>query len=75
MATKSTPKKDEAKAEKRQPDYIVRCKQAPDSEYWITIGAAWTAKFKDGSEGFSVKINAAPIGWNGDCLLMPPKDQ
>lgn len=75
MATKTVAKKEEPKVEKRQPDYVVRCKQSPDSEYWLTIGAGWTAKFKDGTEGISLKINSQPVGWNGDCLLMKPKDQ
>jgi uncharacterized protein (DUF736 family) len=73
MAIK-TGKKMEPKDEKRQPDYVVRARQSPDSEYWLTIGAAWTANFKDGTTGISVKINNQPIGWNGDCLLMRPKD-
>lgn len=63
--------------EKRHPDFIVRAKQAADSEYWVTIGAAWEAKFKDGATGYSVKINNMPVNWNGDCLLMrplPPKE-
>lgn len=75
MATTKTAPKKEEKTEKRLPDYIARCKQSSDSEYWITIGAGWTAAFKDGSSGISVKINNAPIGWNGDFLLMPPKEQ
>lgn len=74
MAAKTTSRKEEPKADKRLPDYVVRCKQAADSEFWLTIGAAWTANFKDGSTGISVKINNAPMGWNGDCLLMPPKE-
>jgi uncharacterized protein (DUF736 family) len=73
MAIK-TGKKIEPKDEKRQPDYVVRARQSADSEYWLTIGAAWTANFKDGTTGISVKINNQPIGWNGDCLLMRPKD-
>jgi uncharacterized protein (DUF736 family) len=73
MATKLAKKEEPKNAEKRQPDYVVRCKQSPESEYWLTIGAGWTAAFKDGSSGISVKINNAPMGWNGDCLLMTPK--
>lgn len=66
-------KQEEKQPEKRQPDFIVRAKQSADSEYWSTIGAAWTANFKDGSTGYSVKINNMPLNWNGDCLLMRPK--
>jgi len=74
MAVK-TARKEEPKPEKRQPDYVVRCKQSEGSDYWLTIGAGWVANFKDGSTGISVKINSQPVGWNGDCLLMAPKAQ
>lgn len=74
-STKPAAKKEEKPPEKRQPDYVVRAKQSPDSDYWDTIGAGWTANFKDGSTGISVKINRQPIGWNGDCLLMRPKEE
>lgn len=75
MVAKTASKKEDAKNDKRQPDYVVRAKQSPESEYWLTIGAGWIAKFKDGSEGVSVKINNWPTNWNGDCLLMKPKEQ
>ena len=39
-------KKVEVKDEPRKPDFVVRAKQAPDSEYWMNIGVAWS--FKDG---------------------------
>lgn len=60
--------------EKRKPDLIARAKQSPDSDFWITIGAAWTAKIGD-KEAYSVKLHTAPINWDGDFLLMPPKDE
>lgn len=65
-------KVEEPPKEKRQPDFVVRAKQSPDSEYWTTIGAAWQANLKGGVTGYSVKINNMPLNWNGDCLLMPP---
>jgi uncharacterized protein (DUF736 family) len=65
-------KKQEEPKGKRQPDFVVRAKQSPDSEYWVTIGAAWEADLKDGKKGYSLKINNMPINWNGDALLMPP---
>lgn len=74
MATKTVKKMQEPKEEKRAPDYVVRARQSPESEFWQTIGAAWIANFKDGSTGISVKINHQPMGWNGDCLLMRPKE-
>ena len=60
--------------EKRKPDLVARCKQSPDSDFWITIGAAWTAKIGDGT-GYSVKLHTVPTHWNGDFLLMPPKEE
>jgi hypothetical protein len=65
-------KKQEEKAEKRQPDFVIRAKQSPDSEYWVTIGAMWKANLKDNKEGWSIKINNAPMNWNGDALAMEP---
>ena len=60
--------------EKRKPDLVARCKQSPDSDFWITIGAAWTAKIGDGT-GYSVRLHMIPTNWNGDLLLMPPKEE
>ena len=71
MALKSVKKEE---VEKKQPVFIARCKQSEDSEYWMTAGAAWEANFKDGSKGYSLKLNNLPVGWNGDLLLMPPKE-
>jgi hypothetical protein len=56
--------------EKRRPDFVARCKQAPGSDYWMTIGAAWS--YRNGEPGFSVRLNAVPIDWDGTFLLMPP---
>ena len=75
MATKTAAKKEEPKVEKRLPDFIIRCRQSADSEYWQNAGAAWEAKFKDGSIGYSIKLNNLPIGFTGDLLMMKPKEQ
>jgi len=66
---KAPPKKEEV-VEKRRPDFVVRAKVKED--VWVTIGAAWSAKLKDGVTGYSLKINTFPAAWNGDALLMPP---
>jgi hypothetical protein len=55
-----------------KPTFFARAKQTPDSDRFVTIGAAW--KFKEG-EGYVVKINTVPVQWNGDILLVPPKDE
>lgn len=75
MAVFKKAAKDDPKPEKHQPAFIVRAKQSADSDFWDTIGAAWPANFKDGSTGYSVKINKMPVNWNGDCLLMKPKKE
>jgi hypothetical protein len=72
MAFAKKAKPEERQPDRRQPDFIVRAKQSPDSDYWVTIGAAWSAKFKDGQTGYSVKINNMPINWDGYCLFMKP---
>jgi hypothetical protein len=53
-----------------KPQYVVRAKQAPDSEFMQTIGAAWP--FNEG-DGFVVKLHSLPINWTGDMILVPPK--
>lgn len=75
MAYAKGKKQEETPPEKRHPDFVVRAKQSPDSEYWITIGAAWEANLKGGQKGYSLKINNMPVNWNGDALLMPPLEQ
>ena len=63
-------KKPELKDETRKPDFVVRAKQSPDSQYWMNVGVAWS--FKDGKEGFSVKLHSIPTNWDGDLILLPP---
>lgn len=58
-------------AKGNKPAYVARAKQSPDSEYMMTLGAAWP--FKEG-DGFVVKLQRIPTNWNGDILLVPPKD-
>lgn len=54
-----------------KPQYIVRARQTPDSDFMITIGAAW--EFKDG-DGFVVRVDMLPTKWNGTMLLTPNKN-
>ena len=66
MATK----KQEVKDEPRKPDFVVRAKQSPESEFWMNVGVSWS--FKDGKLGFSVKLHSIPTNWDGDLILLPP---
>lgn len=71
-------KKPEPESDKgRQPDYVARARQSPNSEYYSTIGAAWERKNDKNETFLSVKINSQPVGWDGSFLLMkplPPQD-
>ena len=57
--------------EDASPDFVVRVRTGPGRRNWATIGYAWK---RDNGEGFSVKLNALPIGneWNGVLKLLPP---
>ena len=59
------------KFEGRPPDFVVRAKTGPGNKEWSTVGSAWK---RDNGEGFSVKLNAIPIGehWKGVLKLLPP---
>ena len=56
-----------------KPDYVARARQAPGSDYFITIGAAW-AKTGDKGTYMSVKLNNLPLNFDGSFLLMKPLD-
>ena len=64
-------KQSRKKMDTRQPDFVVRAKTGPGSKEWSTVGSAWK---RDKGEGFSVKLNAIPIGehWKGVLKLLPP---
>jgi hypothetical protein len=59
------------RSESRTPDFVVRAKTGPGSKEWSTVGSAWR---RDDGEGFTVKLNAIPIGeyWKGTLKLLPP---
>ena len=55
----------------RQPTFVVRAPDPNSRGHWITLGYAW--KLKNGKEGFSLKLNAMPVGnWDGALVLLPP---
>ena len=66
---KPAPKQEEKKGEK--PTLIARAKQSPDSDYYMTIGAAWEFT-KDGASCFSVRLTSIPTNWDHSLVLMPP---
>ena len=43
-----------------QPAFVVRAPDPNNRGRWITLGYAWHRK--NGEEGFSVKLNAVPVG-------------
>jgi len=53
-----------------RPAFVARVKQSPDSDYMVTIGAAWT--FKEGT-GLVVHLNLIPTNWDGKFILVTPK--
>ncbi len=54
-----------------KPKYIARAKKEESSDHMQTIGAAWP--FKEG-EGLVIKLDMTPTNWNGDFILVPPKE-
>ena len=52
-----------------KPQFIIRAKQEPGSEYMTTVGSAW--KFRKG-EGYVVKIHSMPVNWDGSFIMVPP---
>jgi hypothetical protein len=45
----------------------------PNNVRLIRIGAAF--QFRDGRDGFFVKLNARPFrNWDGSCMLLPPRE-
>ena len=64
-------RKPEEKPKGNRPVYNARARQTPDSDFMLTIGAAWP--FEKG-DGLVVKLHTVPINWTGDFILVPPKD-
>lgn len=63
-------------AKGNRPQYNVRAKtgrhDGEGKEIFTTVGAAWA--FSNG-DGFNVKINMLPVGFDGALMLVPPKDE
>jgi hypothetical protein len=73
MSDVTEPRAARARKTKRntEPAFVVRAKCGPSSNAWVTLGFAWD---RESGEGYSVKLNALPIGndWNGVLKLLPP---
>lgn len=54
----------------RKPDWVVRAKQSPDSDYFTTIGAGWS--WQNGKDGVSIRLHSVPVMWTGELLLVRP---
>lgn len=54
-----------------RPEFVARAKVAPDGDQWITIGYAWAYERVRGERGYTVKLDSAPIHWDGSFYLAP----
>lgn len=54
-----------------KPIYNARVRQNPESDFMVTIGAAWP--FNEG-DGLVVSLSLIPTNWDGKFILVPPKD-
>ncbi len=76
------------KAEARKPAFVLRARQTQTPEqirrreppFFQQVGAMWPASWNDKEtgelvEGYSVKINSAPLGWDGDCVAVPYRER
>jgi hypothetical protein len=59
------------RAERREPDFVVRAKVGPSRRSWATVGYCWR---RENGEGFSIQLSTLPIsnGWGGVLKLLPP---
>lgn len=65
--------KDKEPEKGKKPDWVVRSRQSPGSDFFITLGAGWNVQVS-GKDAVSLKLNCLPVGWDGSALLMTPKD-
>jgi hypothetical protein len=72
--TKGRPPQKEEESKGKRPDYVIRCRQAPDSDFYLTIGAAWRVQV-NGEDAFSIKLTSIPTNWGGSALMLVPKDE
>jgi hypothetical protein len=67
MATKQ-------KEKGKRPDFTIRARQSPESDFFITVGAAWEIVVGD-KTAYSIKLTSMPINWDGSALMLVPKEE
>lgn len=65
--------KEPEKQKGNAPDYVVRARQEPGSDFFVNCGAAWMIEV-NGKPAISLKLTAMPINTDGSFLLLPPKE-
>jgi hypothetical protein len=61
------------KTKGKAPDWVVRAKQSPDSDFYVNCGAAWNIEV-NGKDAISLKLTAMPVVTDGSFLLLAPKE-
>lgn len=65
-------------SQRRQPDFVFRAKVREETKdgtriRWIpNVGAMWSAKLKDGTPMWSVRLNSIPVGQVVGMIAVPP---
>jgi hypothetical protein len=63
-----------------KPTFVARANVSPNKgqkdakAIWITIGAAWQFDLARGEQGFSIRLNALPLAWDGQFSLLPMRE-
>jgi len=68
---KAVPEKSDERGKK--PDWAVRARQGPGSDFFVNCGAAWNIEV-NGKDAISLKLTAIPVQSDGSFLLLPPKE-
>lgn len=76
------------KADTRKPAFVLRARQQQTPEqirrreapFYTQIGAMWAISWTDRETGelvsaYSVKLNALPVGFDGDCVAVPYRER
>jgi hypothetical protein len=57
----------------KKPDWTVRARTSPESDFFINCGAAWNIEV-NGKEAISLKLQSIPVQTDGSFLLLRPKE-
>lgn len=73
MAFKKNEKeKEQPKGNK--PDWVIRARQSPDSDFYVHCGAGWNIQV-GGKDAISLKLTVMPVVTDGSFLLLSPKEE